>query len=276
MSAQTNSPPGFIVVWEFQPRTEKRHEFEDAYGSEGLWAQLFRRAEGYVRTELWLDPKTPDRYFTLDFWGSRAGFENFKQKYPAEYKTIDAKCESLMTEEKFLGFCETPEQVRTLLLEHGAQINALPRQIVVRAATVADVGAMLLLEQAATTAAHWPEKTYQDIFDPSAPVRLALVAHRDSGTLVGFIVAQLAGNDCEVENIVVTPSDRRRGIGHRLLRALLDAARAKKAARVFLEVRGSNVGARFFYERAGFAIFGQRSSYYRNPDEDALLYRIEL
>jgi [ribosomal protein S18]-alanine N-acetyltransferase len=278
MSAEANSElvPGFIIVWEFRPQPEKRREFEEAYGPEGIWAQFFRQGEGYIRTELHVDPKSPERYFTLDFWESPAGFEDFKQKYPAEYRAIDAKCESLTTEEKFLGSCETPEHVRTLLSGHGAEINPLSPQIVVRAATAADIGVMLLLEQAATTAAHWSEKAYQDMFDPAAPVRLALVAQGDSGILVGFIVAHLIGDDCEVENIVVAPPQQRRGIGRRLLRALLDAARAKIALRMFLQVRESNFAARKLYERSGFAIFGRRNSYYRDPDEDALLYRIEL
>jgi ribosomal-protein-alanine N-acetyltransferase len=278
MSAEANPKPrpGLIIVWEFRPRPEKRREFEEAYGPEGIWAQFFRQGEGYIRTELHVDPKSPGRYFTLDFWESSAGFEDFKQKYPAEYRAIDAKCESLTTEEKFLGSCETPEHLRTLLSEHGAEINAVSPQIVVRAATAADVGAMLLLEQAATRAAHWSEKTYQDMFDTAAPVRVALVAQGESGILAGFINARLSGDDCEIENIVVTPPQQRCGIGRRLLRALLDAAREKRAARIFLEVRESNFAARALYERSGFATSGRRHSYYRDPDEDALLYRIEL
>ena len=276
MSAQPKPQPGFIIIWEFRPQPEKRREFEEAYGPEGNWARVLRRGNGYVRTELHADTKSPGRYFTLDFWESRAEFETFKQSYSEEYKAMDAKCESLTMEEKFLGFCHTREQVRALLSAYGAEISEVVPQTVVRAATQADIQTMLLLQQATPSAAHWSEKTYQEIFDPLAPTRLAFVAQNTAGTLLGFVVARLSGDECELESIVVTPRQQGRGIGHRLLRLLIDAARAKKAGRMFLEVRDSKFAARTLYERSGFVIAGRRSSYYGAPQEDALLYELKL
>ncbi len=65
---------------------------------------------------------------------------------------------------------------------------------------------------------------------------------------------------------------RRKGLGKRLLQALLDAARETKSS-VFLEVRESNAAARALYENAGFEQTGRRPSYYTSPLEDAILYR---
>jgi len=45
---------------------------------------------------------------------------------------------------------------------------------------------------------------------------------------------------------------------------------------VFLEVRASNLAARKLYERVGFIEAGSRPRYYRDPAEDAVVYRKTL
>jgi [ribosomal protein S18]-alanine N-acetyltransferase len=60
------------------------------------------------------------------------------------------------------------------------------------------------------------------------------------------------------------------------LQAFLDHAKSAHSDAVFLEVRQSNAAARRFYEKNGFQQSGRRKSYYANPSEDAILYRIDL
>lgn len=80
----------------------------------------------------------------------------------------------------------------------------------------------------------------------------------------------------EVLNLAVAPEFRRRGIGGALLRAGLGALRHRKVGEVFLEVRESNHSAQALYLAHGFRPVGQRSAYYRNPKEDALVLRLAL
>lgn len=80
----------------------------------------------------------------------------------------------------------------------------------------------------------------------------------------------------EIENIVVAPKVRRKGIGRQLVDALLAAAGETNSESVFLEVRESNAAARKLYESAGFQQNGRRKSYYSDPPEDAILYRKDL
>ncbi len=94
--------------------------------------------------------------------------------------------------------------------------------------------------------------------------------------VLGFLVAQHIAPEWELENIVVAPAARRTGLGKRLLDALLTQARETNSAAVFLEVRESNTAARTLYEKAGFEQTGRRKSYYRDPVEDAILYRRTL
>ena len=144
----------------------------------------------------------------------------------------------------------------------------------IRAATPADVPALLELERHAVTAAHWQEQDYQRLFQPGGE-RLALVLEEE-GRVCAFVVGRDLGQEWEIENIAVAGPARRRGLGTRLLGELLDRARARGAQSVFLEVRGSNHAARTLYEKWAFRESGRRRSYYRDPEEDALVYRLDF
>lgn len=151
---------------------------------------------------------------------------------------------------------------------------------VIRPATPEDVAAILALEKSIPSAAHWPESTYRGIFGQEGPKRIALVATgplgKPSDVICGFVIARLAGSDCELENIFVTPQNQHRGLGSLLLQSLAAAARSQSATRIFLEVRESNTAARALYEKSGFAITGRRPNYYTDPVEDAVLYAFQL
>lgn len=145
----------------------------------------------------------------------------------------------------------------------------------IRAATVADLPAMMSLEKRAATAAHWSAVQYETLFRSSAPGRVALVM-REESEVQGFVIARVVAEEWEIENIAIAGSARRRGLGTRLLGELLDLARAKGAGAVFLEVRESNRAARALYEKWAFLESGRRRRYYKDPEEDAILYRIDF
>src|SRR5271165_2071533 len=142
------------------------------------------------------------------------------------------------------------------------------------------------LERSCATAAHWSEQQYGQLFDLGGndPKSLVLVAEGESNepsgspTMtaerppLGFLVARFGAGEWELENIVVSPFLRRKGLGLQLLNMLLTHASETNAASVFLEVRQSNAVARALYQRAGFRETGRRKSYYTNPQEDAVLY----
>jgi ribosomal-protein-alanine N-acetyltransferase len=155
----------------------------------------------------------------------------------------------------------------------------------IRAATPANIPAMIELDQQCATAAHWKEAQYRQAFQPESAARLVLVAespappasHPDAGgEVVGFLVARDLAGEWELENVIVAPTARRQGLGKRLLKALFSVARETGGGSVFLEVRESNAAARTLYERAGFKRTGGRKGYYTDPIEDAVLYRLNL
>jgi len=98
----------------------------------------------------------------------------------------------------------------------------------------------------------------------------ARIAERGQ-TLVGYLLAVLIVDEAHLGNLAVHPSERRAGVGQRLLDDLLETARQKGIARVTLEVRESNQIARKFYYRNEFIDIAMRKNYYRNPVEDAIV-----
>ena len=154
-----------------------------------------------------------------------------------------------------------------------------PRSLVlIRPATHVDLPLMRELEQQSETAAHWAERDYEALFAPEAPQRLALVAVEgaDAVDVCGFLVARCSSDEWEIENVVVRPNKRRRGIGSAIVAELVQRARAARARSVLLEVRESNLAGRRLYEKLGFSQTGMRSGYYREPLEAALLLKVSI
>jgi [ribosomal protein S18]-alanine N-acetyltransferase len=143
----------------------------------------------------------------------------------------------------------------------------------IRPATAEDIPALAALEKHAATAAHWSLDQYTAVFSVTEPARIALVIE-DESCVQGFLIARSAGREWEIENIAVAAPARRRGWGARLLGEFLDLARAKAVEAVFLEVRESNRAARGLYEKWAFIESGRRKRYYRDPEEDAVTYRL--
>jgi len=139
--------------------------------------------------------------------------------------------------------------------------------LMIRSASLNNVPALLALEQSAATAAHWTREQYLARVDSG----IVLIAEEGVGKISGFVCARIIAGDCELENIVVDENFRRRGIGAALLRELLGNSERSGSA-VWLEVRESNKAARRLYEKQGFRESGRRRRYYKNPEEDAILY----
>jgi len=107
----------------------------------------------------------------------------------------------------------------------------------------------------------------------------ALIAHADSGdTAAGFILIQSAADEAEILSLGVLPARRRHGVASALVHAIGQAAHARKAKFMFLEVDVNNIAARALYNRLGFKEAGLRRGYYRSCDSlsDALILRSSL
>ena len=98
---------------------------------------------------------------------------------------------------------------------------------------------------------------------------------RVGGRVVGYAGIWLMVDEAHVTTFAVDPAWRRRGVGERLLIAVLDLAMERGAREATLEVRLSNLAARRLYEKYGFRPVGIRPRYYSDDNEDALIMTTE-
>jgi heme-degrading monooxygenase HmoA len=97
----------YVIIWEYRVTPEHLAKFEEIYASNGAWAQLFKKAPGYLGTELLHDPNDADRYLTIDRWESSQDYELFLLQWKAEYAILDAQCAWLTEQETLLGTLES-------------------------------------------------------------------------------------------------------------------------------------------------------------------------
>jgi len=148
----------------------------------------------------------------------------------------------------------------------------------IRHMNATDLDRVLELAAALAEAPHWPASAYVAAINPNkTPRRIALVATEpESDTAAGFLVASVLAPEAELETIAVATAGQRRGVGARLMNALVEELRTGGVSRLILEVRASNRAAQGFYGALGFEEVGLRPRYYADPEEDAVLMRLRL
>ena len=93
----------YVYIWAFKVHPEHVDAFGRHYREGGAWTQLFRRARGYVGTQLLRDATDPLRFVTIDTWHSVEDYETFRAEYASEYAELDRLCEGLTLEETLIG-----------------------------------------------------------------------------------------------------------------------------------------------------------------------------
>jgi ribosomal-protein-alanine N-acetyltransferase len=75
----------------------------------------------------------------------------------------------------------------------------------------------------------------------------------------------------QINNIAIHPDFRRMGIAEAVMQKILSEIRTERTKFVTLEVRPSNIAARYLYNKLGFDVLGIKENYYHNPSEPALV-----
>lgn len=143
----------------------------------------------------------------------------------------------------------------------------------IRAFRPPDASTLAEILRDSAEAAQWPPASYANL--ARSPGGFVLVCEANA-RVVAFMAARQVTDEAEILNIAVRPDSRRKGIASALLLAALEKFRRSAIARVFLELRESNLPARALYNRHGFVPSGRRKAYYPNPTEDALCMQKEL
>lgn len=141
-------------------------------------------------------------------------------------------------------------------------------------ATAADLPEVIALERVCY-GDPWPASAFASLPE-NARVFFAVARQDVGGALSGYVVAWYVMDEGELANLAVAPAAREQGVGRGLLDSMLEDARSREAAQIYLEVRESNAAARQLYASRGFEEVGRRKGYYRSPKEDALILRRTL
>lgn len=144
-----------------------------------------------------------------------------------------------------------------------------------RAATAADLDAIVQLEQQIFPDDAWPrDKLADDLRSSFAH----FVVSENAGVIAGYAIAQhLPGNDvADVHNLAVVEAHRGEGLGALMLDALLVWCESRHASAIMLEVRADNESAQSLYASRGFHTIATRPGYYQPAGVDALVMRREV
>ena len=92
----------------------------------------------------------------------------------------------------------------------------------------------------------------------------------------GYICFWMFDSEIQLMNVAVHPHDRGKGLGHYLLKEMIETGVCKGMRQIWLEVRPSNVVAKGLYERLGFEEAYRRPGYYPDNHEDAIVMSLNL
>lgn len=153
----------------------------------------------------------------------------------------------------------------------------------IRAATAADLDAIMLIERRSFPTDAWSaEMMAAELASPHGrylvDVEPAAAQAACGEVVVGYggVRALRGSADSDIQTIALDAEHRGSGRGRALLRALLAEAAGRGAREVFLEVRADNPVAQGLYVSEGFAEIGRRAGYYQPDDVDAVIMKLDL
>lgn len=139
------------------------------------------------------------------------------------------------------------------------------REIVVRALQEKDVEQLAKIE-AESFSMPWTAAQFAELL--SHEYCTYVVALTD-GRVVGCCGFTESCGVANIDNVVVAPEYRNRGIAQNMLQELIRRGAEKKIEAYTLEVRVGNAAAIHIYEKLGFVSEGIRPNFYERPTEDA-------
>ncbi len=114
----------------------------------------------------------------------------------------------------------------------------------------------------------WSEKAFRDSMESDNTI---YIVAKENDNVAGDAGMYLSFEEGNIANVAVNPLSRRKGIGEKIVRDILNRAYEKGVRDVFLEVRETNSVAIALYEKIGFKEEGIRKNFYDKPRENALI-----
>ena len=94
----------------------------------------------------------------------------------------------------------------------------------------------------------------------------------DDDELLGYIIFSINDDFTDIYKIFIREHDRQKGYATKLIDTVYNLAKRYNSKKIMIEVRSKNLTANNFYKKNGFNMISIRKSYYKDPEDDALIY----
>lgn len=138
-------------------------------------------------------------------------------------------------------------------------------EIEIRDLTEEDLDDVCRIEEASFSMP-WKKEHFRDLVYNDDAVYLVILL---DGKIVGCAGYTDAVGEGYVNNVVISEDVRGRGLGRKLMEAVIESGHARGIHDFTLEVRVSNDPAVNLYKSLGFESAGVRKNFYEKPTEDA-------
>jgi [ribosomal protein S18]-alanine N-acetyltransferase len=145
-------------------------------------------------------------------------------------------------------------------------------EVLIRPMRATDVADVVAIERASYQFP-WSEGIFRDCLRVGYVCRVVTASRQ----VIAYGVMSFGAGEAHILNLCVSEAYRCRGVGKRLLGALMERAEAAGMAEAFLEVRPSNTAAIRLYLALGFEQVGMRRGYYQavgGREDAAVLKRV--
>ena len=119
----------------------------------------------------------------------------------------------------------------------------------------------------------WSRQAFADTINNEEFIYLVALSENKIVGYAGCVIALDEGN---ITNIAVDVEYRRMGIADELMKQLSLLLAKKDVRYIFLEVRESNEAAQALYKKCGYEEIGIRKNFYRKPQENAIVMKLDI
>lgn len=143
----------------------------------------------------------------------------------------------------------------------------------IESVSIEDIPTIADIEKRCFPYDYWNEKSFEYAVNHMQDISyryIFLKAVSEYTQTMGYIIATVVADDCEVHNVAVDIPFRRKRIAETLFKQL-EYEVYGIASNIYLEVRKSNISALNLYHKINFQTVGERKNYYDYPREDAIL-----
>lgn len=143
----------------------------------------------------------------------------------------------------------------------------------IQSVSLKDISTIEEIEKRCFPYDYWNEKSFEYAINHIEDMSyryIFLKAINEDNQIMGYIIATVVADDCEIHNVAVDIPFRRNHIAERLFKQLENEIFGI-ASNIYLEVRESNISAQKLYQKLDFQIVGERKNYYDYPRENAIL-----